>query len=66
MMCVICKTGETHPGTATVTLEREGQRSSSNESRRGSVRIAEKSTLKKVSPLACYRQPKKQSVQEFR
>ena len=53
MMCVICKTGETHPGTAMVTLEREGQRSSSNESRRGSVRIAEKSTLKKASPLAC-------------
>jgi YgiT-type zinc finger domain-containing protein len=24
MMCVICKTGETHPGVATVTLEREG------------------------------------------
>jgi YgiT-type zinc finger domain-containing protein len=24
MMCVICKTGETHPGTAPVTLEREG------------------------------------------
>jgi len=24
MMCVICKTGETHPGTATVTLDREG------------------------------------------
>jgi YgiT-type zinc finger domain-containing protein len=23
MTCVICKTGETHPGTATVTLERE-------------------------------------------
>lgn len=23
MTCVICKTGETHPGTATVTLERD-------------------------------------------
>jgi len=24
MKCVICKSGETKPGTATVTLEREG------------------------------------------
>ena len=24
MTCVICKSGETQPGTATVTLEREG------------------------------------------
>jgi YgiT-type zinc finger domain-containing protein len=24
MTCVICKNGETRPGTATVTLEREG------------------------------------------
>lgn len=24
MICVICKTGETYSGTATVTLEREG------------------------------------------
>lgn len=24
MTCVICRTGETYPGTATVTLEREG------------------------------------------
>ncbi|BFU96885.1 MAG: hypothetical protein NTNFB02_36070 [Nitrospira sp.] len=24
MKCVICKTGETQPGAATVTLEREG------------------------------------------
>lgn len=24
MICVICKTGETQPGTATVTLERDG------------------------------------------
>ncbi|MBU6433986.1 MAG: type II toxin-antitoxin system MqsA family antitoxin, partial [Nitrospirae bacterium] len=24
MTCVICKTGETQPGTATVTLERDG------------------------------------------
>jgi YgiT-type zinc finger domain-containing protein len=24
MKCVICKSGETQPGTATVTLEREG------------------------------------------
>lgn len=24
MTCVICKNGETQPGTATVTLEREG------------------------------------------
>ncbi len=24
MMCVICKNGETRPGTATVTLERDG------------------------------------------
>ena len=24
MICVICKTGETEPGTATVTLERDG------------------------------------------
>jgi len=24
MKCVICKHGETHPGTTTVTLEREG------------------------------------------
>jgi YgiT-type zinc finger domain-containing protein len=24
MMCVICKGGETQPGTATVTLDREG------------------------------------------
>lgn len=24
MICVICKTGETCPGTATVTLERDG------------------------------------------
>ena len=27
MMCVICKTGETHPGTATVTLSVRAQRS---------------------------------------
>lgn len=24
MKCVICKTGETHPGTASIVLEREG------------------------------------------
>ncbi|WP_312915023.1 type II toxin-antitoxin system MqsA family antitoxin [Candidatus Competibacter phosphatis] len=24
MKCVICKTGETHPGTASMVLEREG------------------------------------------
>ena len=24
MQCVICKQGETHPGAATVTLERDG------------------------------------------
>lgn len=24
MKCVICKNGETHPGSVTVTLEREG------------------------------------------
>ena len=53
MMCVICKTGETHPGTATVTLSVRAQRLSSKQSRRGCVRIAEKSTLKKASQLAC-------------
>ncbi len=53
MTCVICKAGETQPGTATVTLEREGAPLSSSESPRGSVRTAVRSMSKKVSPPAC-------------